>query len=139
MLFSVNLRLSKVIFILFKVNVTLILLTWENTTEEDLNFVDVFSPFRNYLPLENGVSPPLNKLEFTSPNDALPKLWMKFARWLWRRFFFLIVNVLSLFYCYIPLEEDVAIHLFKVSLIHPMMLYTKMVLWFLSIFQKIIC
>ena len=101
------------------------MLTWENIREEDLNFVDVFSPFHNYLPLENGVIPPLNKLEFSSPKDALPKVWMKFAQWLWRFFFLKIVNVLSLFYYYLPLEEDGAIYLVKVSLIHPRMLCTK--------------
>ena len=40
--------------------------------EEDfLNFVNVFSLFRNYLPLEKGGALHLNKLEFPSPKDAL--------------------------------------------------------------------
>ena len=42
-----------------------------------LNLVDVFSVFRNYLPLEEGVAIHLNKPESTSPNDALCEVWLK--------------------------------------------------------------
>ena len=41
-----------------------------------LNFVNVFSLFRNYLPLEKGGALHLNKLESPSP---------KFGWWFWRR------------------------------------------------------
>ena len=34
-------------------------------------FINVFSLFRNYLPLEKGGALHLNKLEFPSPKDAL--------------------------------------------------------------------
>ena len=49
------------------------------------NFVNVFSLFRNYLPLEKGGALHLNKLESPSPKDALCQVWMKLAQWFWRR------------------------------------------------------
>ena len=39
-----------------------------------LNFVNVFSLFRNYLPLEN--------LEFPLPKDALCQVWLKLEQWM---------------------------------------------------------
>ena len=53
-----------------------------------LNFVNVFSLFRNYLPLGKGGALLLNKLESPSPKDALCKVWLKLAQWFWRRRFF---------------------------------------------------
>ena len=50
-----------------------------------LNFVDVFSLFRNYLPLEKGGALHLNKLESPSPKNALCQVWLKLAQWFWRR------------------------------------------------------
>ena len=44
------------------------------------NFVNVFSLFRNYLPLEKGGVLHLNKLESPSPKDALGQVWLKFAQ-----------------------------------------------------------
>ena len=49
------------------------------------NFVNVFSLFRNYLPLEKGGAHYLNKLESPSPKDALCQVWLKLAQWFWRR------------------------------------------------------
>ena len=49
-----------------------------------LNFVNVFSLFRNYLPLEKGGALHLNKLESPLPNDALCQVWLKLALWFWR-------------------------------------------------------
>ena len=49
------------------------------------NFVNVFSLFRNYLPLEKGGALHLNKLESPSPKDALCQVWLKLAQWFWRR------------------------------------------------------
>ena len=43
------------------------------------NFVNVFSLFCNYLPLEKGVALHLNKLEYPSPKDALCQVWLKLA------------------------------------------------------------
>ena len=39
------------------------------------NFVNVFSLFRNYLPLEKGGARHLNKLESPSPKDAFGLKW----------------------------------------------------------------
>ena len=49
-----------------------------------LNFVNVFSLFRNYLPLEKGVAIHLYKLEFPSTKDVLCQVWLKLAQWFWR-------------------------------------------------------
>ena len=48
-------------------------------------FVNVFSIFRNYLPLEKSNALHLNKLEFFSPKDALCLFWLKLAKKFWRR------------------------------------------------------
>ena len=45
-----------------------------------LNFVNVFSLFRNYLPLEKGGALHLNKLESPSPKYALCEVWLKMAQ-----------------------------------------------------------
>ena len=42
-----------------------------------LNFFNVFSLFRNYLPLEKRWALHLNKLESPSPKDALCQVWLK--------------------------------------------------------------
>ena len=76
-----------------------------------LNFVNVFSLFRNYLPLEKGMALHLNKLESPSPKDALCKVWLKMAQWFWRRRFLNFVNVFLLFHNYLPLEKDGVLHL----------------------------
>ena len=49
-------------------------------------FFNVFSLFRNYLPLEKGVAFHLNKLESPLSKDALSQVWLKLDRWFWRRF-----------------------------------------------------
>ena len=53
-----------------------------------LKFVDVFSPFCNYLPLKKSRVLYLNKLESPSHKDALCQVWLKLAQWFWRRRFF---------------------------------------------------
>ena len=60
-------------------------------------FVNVFSLFRNYVPMENGGALHLNKLESPSPEDTLCQVWLKLAGWFWRRRFLNFVNVFSLF------------------------------------------
>ena len=40
------------------------------------NFVNLFSLFGNYLPLEKGGALHLNKLESPSPKDALCQVWL---------------------------------------------------------------
>ena len=48
--------------------------------------VTTIQPFRYYLPSGKGRALHLNKLEF-SPKDALCHVWLKLARWFWRRKF----------------------------------------------------
>ena len=50
-----------------------------------LNFVNVFSLFRNYISFEKNVALHLNKLEPRLPTDALCQVWLKSAQWFWRR------------------------------------------------------
>ena len=50
-----------------------------------LSFVNLFSLFLNYLPLEKGGALHLEKLESPSPKDALCQVWLKLAQWFWRR------------------------------------------------------
>ena len=52
-----------------------------------LNFI-VYLLICNYLPLEKGRTLHLYKLESPSPKGALCLVWLKLARWLWRRRFF---------------------------------------------------
>ena len=49
------------------------------------NFVNVFSLFRNYLPLGKGMVLHLNKLESSPLKDALCQVWLKSAQQFWRR------------------------------------------------------
>ena len=84
------------------------------------NFVNVFSLFHNYLPLEKGGALHLNKLESPSPKDALCQVWLKLAQWFWRRRFFNFVNVFSLFHYYLPLEKSRALLLNKLESPSPM-------------------
>ena len=53
--------------------------------EEIFNLVNVFSLFRNYLPLEKVGAFHLNKLESPSPKDALSQVWLKLTQWFWRK------------------------------------------------------
>ena len=69
--------------------------------------------FGNYLPLEKLRGPSLNNLESPSPKDALCPVWLKFSRWFWRRRFFNLVNIFSLFRNYPPLTKGMAHHLNK--------------------------
>ena len=58
---------------------------WNWPYEFFLNFVNVFSLFRNYLPLDKSVALYFNKLESLSPKDALCQVRSKFTQWIWRR------------------------------------------------------
>ena len=68
------------------------------------NFVNVFSLFRNYLPLEKCLTFHLNKLKSSSLKEALCQVWLKLTQW-FRRRFLNFVNVLSLFFNNLPLEK----------------------------------
>ena len=80
-----------------------------------VNFVNVFSLFRNYLHLKKGGALHLNKLESPSPKDALCKVLLKLAQWFWRRRFLNFVNVISLFCNYLLFEKSGALHLNKLE------------------------
>ena len=79
------------------------------------NFINVFSLFQNYHPLEKGGALHLNKPESPLPKDALCQVWLKLDQWFWRRRFFNFVNVFSLFRNYPPLEKGGALHLNKLE------------------------
>ena len=57
----------------------------------------------------------LNKLESPSPKDALWQVWLKMAKWFWRRRFLNFVNVFSLFHNYLPFEKGGALLLNKLE------------------------
>ena len=79
------------------------------------NFVNVFSLFLNYLPLEKGGALHLNKVEYPSPKDAMCQIWLKLAQWFWRRRFFYFINVFSLFRNYRNFEKGGDLHLNKLE------------------------
>ena len=49
-----------------------------------LNFINVFLPFRNYLPLEKDETLHLNKFESPLSKYALCQVWLKLVQWFWR-------------------------------------------------------
>ena len=108
--------------------------------KEFQNFINVFSPFRNYLPSEKGGALHLIKLESPLPKDALCQVWLKLARWFWRRRFFKSVNVFSLFRNYLPLEKGGALPLNKLESPSPKnalcQVWLKLAHWFLRRFFK---
>ena len=79
------------------------------------NFVNVFSLFRNYLPLEKGETNSFNNLDFSSPKDALYQAWLKLGQRSLTRRFLNFVNVFSLFPNYLLLEKSVALHFNKLE------------------------
>ena len=50
-----------------------------------LNFANLFSLFRNFFHLEQGVDFYFSKLEFPLYKDALCQVWLKLAQWFLRR------------------------------------------------------
>ena len=86
--------------------------------EKFLNFVNVFSPFCNYLSLEKDMTLYLCKLESTSPKDAFCQVWMKLAQGFWRRFLNFINGIL-LFRKHLSLEKGMALHLNKLEFPSP--------------------
>ena len=79
------------------------------------NFVNVFSLFGNYLPLEKDRALHLNKTESPLPKDDLCQVWLKLTQWFLRRRFFNFVNLFSQFLNYLPLEKGRALHLNKLE------------------------
>ena len=90
-----------------------------------LNFVNVFSLFRNYLHFEKVGALHLKKLEYSSLKDSLCKVWLKLAQWFWRGRFFKFIQCISLFRNYLPLENCRALPLYKVDPLYSRMLCTK--------------
>ena len=88
---------------------------WFSGSGEEIFLISsmYFRYFCNNLPLEMGWVLHLNKLDSPSPKDALWQVWLKMAKWLWRRRFLNFVNVFSLFCNYLPLEKGGALHLNK--------------------------
>ena len=70
-----------------------------------LKFVNVFSLFRNYLPLKKSMALHLTKFEFSFTKDAWCQVCLKLAQWFWRRRFF--INFVNEFYYFliIPLGK----------------------------------
>ena len=83
--------------------------------EKILNFVNVFSLYCNYLPLEKDGALHLNKHKFPSLKDVLCQVWLKLAMWFWRRRFWYFIDVFLLFHNYFPLEKETALHLYKLD------------------------
>ena len=97
-------------------------------------FVNIFSLFRFYLPLEYGTTLHLNKHDFPSPKDALCQVWLKLALWFLRRRFLKFVNVFSPFPYYLPLEKGGVLHLNKLESPSPKnalcQVWLKLAQWF---------
>ena len=74
--------------------------------KEIFKFVNVFSLFRYYLSWKKGGALLLNKIESSSPKDALCQVWLKLVKWFWRRRFFIFVNVFSIFRNHLLFEKD---------------------------------
>ena len=51
----------------------------------------------------------MNKLESPSPKDVLCHVWLKLAKWFWKKWFFKFFNVFSQFRNYLSLEKDGAL------------------------------
>ena len=61
-------------------------------------FVNVFSLYRNHLPLKKSVAAHLNKLESPPPKNTLCQVWLKLALWFGIKRFLNFVMVFFLLY-----------------------------------------
>ena len=100
---------------------------WLSGSGEEIFLISsmYFRFFCNNLPLKMGWVLHLNKRESPSPKDALWQVWLKMAKWFWRRRFLNFVNVFWLFRNYLPLEKGRALHLNKLESPYPRMLCAK--------------
>ena len=108
-----------------------------------LNFLNVFSLFRNYLPLEQGVVLHLNKLESPLPMDALCQVWLRLAKWILRgRFLNCIDQCIFAISKLSPLEQGVALYLNKLESPLPKdalcRVWLKLAQWFLRRFPNFV-
>ena len=94
--------------------------------------------FRNFViisTLEKGGALHSNKLESSSPKDALRQIRLKLVQWFLSGRFLNVVNVFLVFHNYLPLEKDRALHLNKRESPSPKdalsQVSLKLVQWFL--------
>jgi hypothetical protein len=78
------------------------------------NFQCIFTLLQ-LLPLREGQSIPLNKLESPSSKDDLYQVWLRLAKWFWRKRFSNDHSQLLHFCDYLPLEDDLALYLNKLE------------------------
>ena len=90
-----------------------------------LKFVNVFSPFSNYLHLEKGVPLHFLKRKSPSPKETLCQVWLKLSYWFWRKRFLKFVNVFLLCHKYSPLGKGGPFICSKLNLLHPRMFCAK--------------
>ena len=64
-----------------------------------LNFINVFSLFRYYLPLGKYMALHMNKIEFPSPKNASRQVWLKLATRFWR------IRFLNFFYVFLLFDS----------------------------------
>ena len=64
-----------------------------------LNFINVFSLFRYYLPLGKDMTLHMNKIEFPSPKYASRQVWLKLATRFWR------IRFLNFFYVFLLFDS----------------------------------
>ena len=90
------------------------------------NFVNVFSLFHYYLPLEKGAALHLKKLESHSPKDTLCQVWLNLAQWFLRRKCFLISSMYFHYFVIIsPLKMAAPFIWTNLNLLHQRMLCAK--------------
>jgi hypothetical protein len=76
---------------------------------------NIFLLFCYYLPLEKGYPLHLNKIESPLPKDDFCQVWLRLAKWFWRRRFLNDFNPFLHFCDYLPFEEDLALYLNKLD------------------------
>ena len=90
------------------------------------NFINVFSLFCNYLPLEKAGFLHFNKLESPSPKDALCQVWLKLAQWFWGRRTFWISSMYFRYFIIISPWRRVGPFIWtNLNPLHPRMLCAK--------------
>jgi hypothetical protein len=83
-----------------------------------LNDLALYLHICDYLPLEKDRAHYLKKLEFPLPKDYLYQIWLKLAKWFWRRFKnnFQCTCILNLLFCYyLPLKNGIPLYLIKLE------------------------
>jgi hypothetical protein len=99
---------------------------WPPGFRQDFKIIfSVFSLFRYYLSLEKGYSLHLNKLESPLPMNDLCQVWLKLALWFWRRRFLNDPTPFLHFCNYLPFEDDLALYLSNLNLLHPRIICTN--------------